>query len=614
MLLLNTMLEVSVTSLTNTFKKLVSWWRKSNKNEDDMEISMRGVLLLVSIMFICSVAGTAGLFKCIEDWTYFEGIYFTIVSFTTVGLGDFVPFKEASQYNKYEVYHMLNLIVIIVGNIFTYIFLNLLATIYKSLIHYLASQSSLVEDKVTTPKRREANLSSAESRDVPRRKIGISRFSSISSSTNGAVESNPMGSFAAIQRAIDRIRSKAVEDNTARTNELKAVNTIEAILQNEYEKIQARQGDGPKARWHRAAAKARLSNRRKNSVYNSVILDTASIQNGCPNLESIITKRSLQHKSLSSLSSKRVPDKSFSNLSSKSLQDTFTNHDAFSTNKNPQIHPAFNIQSFRESKTKLSITHENIEDRELSYQNVLKKRIKETVSRQSTKSTYLPPEFDDLQHHHPNDHRSHHLSPNESRENTPGSRRRVEHTAENEVYNQNTGFSSNNNNNTEGFDATLTYEKILECREKRRRRSTKSTYLSSNNKSRRSSMELDDLHSSALGQHRHHNNDEMDGIGNSAASANNHEMGKGQQGLYFKCPLTVDLPYYDDDEADLRDRHNAECDNINVYDDDLSTESGDERSVNAQYPPHSPLLTRHERMIKTQLYQSYGKNIIGNLV
>ncbi|NP_001295560.1 potassium channel subfamily K member 16-like [Amphimedon queenslandica] len=41
---------------------------------------------LVSFIFIPAI-----IFAIIDDWTYFEAVYFTFVSLTTVGFGDFVP-------------------------------------------------------------------------------------------------------------------------------------------------------------------------------------------------------------------------------------------------------------------------------------------------------------------------------------------------------------------------------------------------------------------------------------------------------------------------------------------------------------------------------------------
>ena len=678
-----------------------------------MEISIRGLLLLVTILFFCYVGCTAALFTYIEEWTFFEGVYFTIVSFTTVGLGDYVPFKEASQHNSYESYQLLNLFVIIIGSVFTYILLNLLATIYKCMIHYLANQSSLVDNgkasSVAANKRREQLPAASGNEPLktfpPKRKNGISRFSSISSSVNGTVESNPMGSFAAIQRAIDRIRSKAVEDNTARTNELKAVNTIEAILQNEYQKIQARQGSGPKARWHRAAAKARLSNRRRNSVYNSVILDTASIPNTNPNLESIISSRSLKHKSLSSISSKNILEKSFSNLSTKSLQETFGIRDALNNNNSTnqesihsQIHQAaFNLKNFKECKSKLSITHEKVEDRdELGYhhhQDVLEKHVKETVSRRSTKSTYIPSDYEEHSHRYPHN-RMHHLSPPASREATPRIKRRRSEFKECDE-NQSAYTTSNHNNNrrykktsdstTDNDDGdTLTYARIMESqREERRRRSTKSTYLSSNSKSRTSSMELDDFQSplqlhnfvqdNFLGDDLSAPNhlvpddggksgriEEEEGGATGAVLRNvsairpshlqhhNHpylhdngrehqqRIGKVSDGLFFECPITVDIPFYTDDEVeeDEEEIHGGGSDlGDAAY--DLSTmvygsEQIDNDNVvlrnggqyqSAVMPSVASSISSSSRkhsassgLRKNQVYKSYGKNIIGHVV
>ncbi|XP_066915487.1 uncharacterized protein [Clytia hemisphaerica] len=552
MLLLNTALEVSVTSLTKAFKNIVSRskYSRPKENSNTVEINIRGVLLLVFIMFICSVAGTAAMFKYIEDWSYFEGVYFTIVSFTTVGLGDYVPFKTASNYNHHEVYRLLNLFVIIIGSIFTYIFLNLLATIYKNMIHQLARQSSLVDK----PEKR-VRETPALVRAIPRRKMGISRVSSISSSAT-ANEGNPMGSFAAIQRAIDRIRIKAVDDTTTtHGNELKAMNTIEAILQNEYRKIQARQGDNPRSRWHRAAAKARLSNRRKQSdVYKSVVFDTAN-----PSIESILTpanfpERRILQKSLSTLSGKRLQNKSLSTLSCKSLQDAILRHDLASLQEVATEHQpsAFNIQGFKESKAKLSITHEEDLENAIAFQDILQSRLQEEATGVTRQQDSNP--FNTLDHGEP-----HYLTPIASRESSPYSKRR--RTSSLRHYRN----SLNNNNlNVEGLDE-LTYEEILKERMERRRKSTKSTYLSSNCKSHRSSLaESDDLHMAMMSskaidcadlQENNLNDEPRDPVnaGNyfqHPPLINNSPIDGNQELNYFQCPIEIEIPYYQSEQQD----------------------------------------------------------------
>jgi len=541
MLLLNMTLEVSVTSLTNVFKTLASWRidrshqeRKNKTHSNTVEINIRGVLLLISVIFLCIVTITATMFSYIEEWSFLEGVYFTVVSFTTVGLGDYVPFKTTSNHNTYPAYHVLNLVVIVIGSIFTYILLNLLATIYKNMIHHLACSSVI---KVNPARSREVPVKSV----VPHRKIGISRISSISSTTTN--ESNAMGSFAAIQRAIDRIRSKTEEDNSARANEMKAVNTIEAILKSEYEKIRSRQGDDPLARWKRTAAKARLSHRRKHSnVYRSVLLDSAAIQQAKRSINTNTPELKAPN-SKSNMSTKRIPQKSFSELPRNTIQEALLLRRQLSAphlatkafNSNP-----FDIQKYKESKTKLSITHEEQLQDSITYEEIFKERLKEPISRQSTKSTYIPPDFD-----------NNHLSARNSRESTPGRTRRMDIPQPNPSLKSNSHtidiniLKDQNMNQTHQEDLgndnkVLTYDEIR-LENYRRRRSTKSTYISSNSKSRRSSMEMDDIQSC------HSNQSEVDDeiFGEANIETNN----------YLGLSTTIAIPtFYKDDDNDYARR------------------------------------------------------------
>ena len=514
MLLLNVALEVSVTSLTNVFKRLASL-RIDNSNQEKgkthsntVEINIRGVLLLISAILLCIVTVTATMFCYIEEWSFLEGVYFTIVSFTTVGLGDYVPFKTRSNHNTYPAYKMLNLVVIIIGSIFTYILLNLQATIYKNMIHYMAC-SSLID---ANPARKIKEV--ADNTVTPRRKLAISRFSSISSTTTN--ESNAMGSFAAIQRAIDRIRSKSEEDNSARANEMKAVNTIEAILQSEYEKIRARQGDDPGSRWKRAAAKVRLSRRRKQSnVYRSVLFDSA-IQQHAKRRGSSINKRDLKSDRAlisSNMASRRIPQKSLSELPRQTIQEALLLRRQLSAPHLATFNNAFNIQSYKENKAKLSITHEEEQlQNSVTYEDILKERLKDPISRQSTKSTYLPSDYD-----------NNHISPGNSRESTPDRTRRMDSPRPKQILTSNNNSHSININILQdqsmnqahqgdrhnGNDTQLTYEEIVRLENLRRRRSTKSTYISSVSKSRRSSMELDDIQSCQSHESDENHDDEI---------------------------------------------------------------------------------------------------------
>ena len=56
-----------------------------------------GMLKLVGFNAVCFVIFSlipAAIFMAIEGWTYLESWYYTVVTLTTVGFGDYVPGKE----------------------------------------------------------------------------------------------------------------------------------------------------------------------------------------------------------------------------------------------------------------------------------------------------------------------------------------------------------------------------------------------------------------------------------------------------------------------------------------------------------------------------------------
>ena len=64
--------------------------RKSNTVKKPLEAI--SILVLVVLAFVCVVFFPALLFQHTESqWTYTEAVYFTIVSLTTIGYGDYIP-------------------------------------------------------------------------------------------------------------------------------------------------------------------------------------------------------------------------------------------------------------------------------------------------------------------------------------------------------------------------------------------------------------------------------------------------------------------------------------------------------------------------------------------
>jgi potassium channel subfamily K len=70
--------------------------RKGHKDSAEDNLEDRHFMLSV-LSFVSLLALEALVFSRIEDWAYFDGIYFATVSAFTIGFGDFVPTHTSSR-------------------------------------------------------------------------------------------------------------------------------------------------------------------------------------------------------------------------------------------------------------------------------------------------------------------------------------------------------------------------------------------------------------------------------------------------------------------------------------------------------------------------------------
>jgi len=62
-------------------------------NLSDLKLELYAALSALAIMLLF---GTI-VYKFLEDWTWIQSFYFSVVTMTTVGYGDFVPSTEISR-------------------------------------------------------------------------------------------------------------------------------------------------------------------------------------------------------------------------------------------------------------------------------------------------------------------------------------------------------------------------------------------------------------------------------------------------------------------------------------------------------------------------------------
>ncbi|KAG8985727.1 hypothetical protein FRB94_005465 [Tulasnella sp. JGI-2019a] len=79
---------------------LLHWFFNSSRKDTELKQNLRIAgrhFMLQSTMFLALVALSALIFSRIENWTYLQGMYFSIVSFLTIGFGDFAATKTSSR-------------------------------------------------------------------------------------------------------------------------------------------------------------------------------------------------------------------------------------------------------------------------------------------------------------------------------------------------------------------------------------------------------------------------------------------------------------------------------------------------------------------------------------
>jgi hypothetical protein len=114
--------------------------RGSNISDDDSLDSWKpSVWWVMLILFLgaCVIACCASaMYHPVEEWTYFEAIYFCFVTFATIGFGDYVVSQE-SDYENVHLYRFGNFCFIVVGCCCIYSLFNVTSIVIKQFLNWL---------------------------------------------------------------------------------------------------------------------------------------------------------------------------------------------------------------------------------------------------------------------------------------------------------------------------------------------------------------------------------------------------------------------------------------------------------------------------------------------
>ena len=166
-----------------------------NRETDKLEIKTAAIAFILLIIIVIFPAFG---FQALEEWSYFESVYFCFVTLTTIGFGDFVPVSLKKNFTEDEatpvVLEFLNLIYMVVG-------LAVMSGVIVSISGVIEEKTKLIKFPVEN-----LNVISLNSNSKALRKLGVN--------DGGAVRSRvpPRKVNASIvQRELDNPASNAVD-------------------------------------------------------------------------------------------------------------------------------------------------------------------------------------------------------------------------------------------------------------------------------------------------------------------------------------------------------------------------------------------------------------------
>ncbi|XP_026090694.1 potassium channel subfamily K member 13-like [Carassius auratus] len=110
------------------------------RSEDDSlegwKPSVYYVMLILGIAAMLIACSASALYSAMEDWDYFESLYFCFVAFSTIGFGDVVS-SQREIYKAQEAYRLGNCLFILMGVCCIYSLFNVISIIIKQTLNWI---------------------------------------------------------------------------------------------------------------------------------------------------------------------------------------------------------------------------------------------------------------------------------------------------------------------------------------------------------------------------------------------------------------------------------------------------------------------------------------------
>ncbi|XP_028839833.1 potassium channel subfamily K member 13 [Denticeps clupeoides] len=117
--------------------------RDNSRSEDDSlegwKPSVYYVMLILGVAAVLIACSASALYSTMEDWDYFESLYFCFVAFSTIGFGDLVS-SQRESYPAQEAYRLGNCLFILMGVCCIYSLFNVISIIIKQTLNWILAK------------------------------------------------------------------------------------------------------------------------------------------------------------------------------------------------------------------------------------------------------------------------------------------------------------------------------------------------------------------------------------------------------------------------------------------------------------------------------------------
>ncbi|XP_047002587.1 potassium channel subfamily K member 13-like [Schistocerca americana] len=104
---------------------------------DNWKPSVYWVMLYLAAASVCVASCAAAVYSPVEDWSFFEALYFCFVSFATIGFGDYVTTQQEPDYPHVHWYRFGNFVFLVLGCCCIYSLFNVTSIVIKQFLNWL---------------------------------------------------------------------------------------------------------------------------------------------------------------------------------------------------------------------------------------------------------------------------------------------------------------------------------------------------------------------------------------------------------------------------------------------------------------------------------------------